>query len=308
MKKVLLIIGLLPLTLGAQTTIFEENFDAYTAGNYAGNESPYMTSWSETPGGPDDCFISNAQASSPANSIEIVGQTGPMDALCQFPQSYDGVGKYRFSMKMYIPTGFAGYFNCQESTTPGLGWKCDVYFAIDGSGYLESNGDVTSITFTHPKDTWFDVVVEADLTNDQGELFIAGASEGTFVWSVGVTGGETFKRWGGINFFAYGPNNEQSNYFVDDIVLEDITDYTGITEVDAIEFSVFPNPSNGQIAINWDLNSTLDLVITDLAGKVVYSENQISSNSFFDLNLSTGTYFVQLSDTEKQTVQKIVVQ
>lgn len=308
MKKVLLIMGLLPLTLGAQTTIFEENFDAYTAGNNAGVESPYMTSWSETPGGFDDCFISAAQASSPSNSIEIVGQSGPMDAVCQFPQSYDAVGKYRFSMKMYIPTGYAGYFNCQESTTPGLGWKCDVFFSIAGTGYLSSNSDTSSIEFTYPKDTWFDVVVEADLTNDQGEIFISGTSEGTFIWSVGVTGAETFKRWGGINFYAYGPNDEQANYFVDDMKLEDITDYTSIDEVNAIDFSVYPNPSNGEIAIKWESNTTLDLVITDLAGKQVYTENQIISNTLFDLDLNAGTYFVQLSDAENQTIQKIIIQ
>lgn len=308
MKKVLLIAGLLPLTLGAQTTIFEENFDAYTAGNYAGNESPYMTSWSETPGGFDDCFISNAQASSPSNSIEIVGQSGPMDALCQFPQSYDAVGHYRFSMKMYIPTGYAGYFNCQESTTPGLGWKCDVFFSIAGTGYLSSNGDTSSIEFTYPKDAWFDVVVEADLTNDQGELFISGTSEGTFMWSPGVTGTETFKRWGGVNYYAYGPNNEQSNYFVDDLKLEDITDYTSVSSNSNFDFSVYPNPSNGQIAIQWEDNSTYDLIVTDITGKLVYSENNITANSNFNLTAEKGTYFVQLSNNESSSIKKIIIE
>lgn len=307
MKKVLLIACLLPLTVGAQTTIFEENFDAYTAGNYAGNESPYMTSWSETPGGFDDCFISATQASSPSNSIEIVGQSGPMDALCQFPQSYDAVGKYRFSQKLYIPTGFAGYFNCQESTTPGLGWKCDVFFSIAGTGYLASNGDTSSIEFTYPKDAWFDVVVEADLTNDQGEIFIAGVSEGTFVWSVGVLGSEVFKRWGGVNYYAYGPNDEQANYFVDDLKLEDITDYTGISTNSNFDFSVYPNPSKGEVAIQWESNSTYDVIITDVMGKVVYSENNFASNSMINLDVNAGTYFVQLSDNENTTVKKMVI-
>ena len=85
----------------AQTTVFEENFDAYTAGSYAGVSSSVMDTWSLNPGGADDALISDAQSSSASNSVNIVGQSGPIDAICVFPEIYNAA-EIRFSMKFNL--------------------------------------------------------------------------------------------------------------------------------------------------------------------------------------------------------------
>ena len=305
MKRILLLTALVPMFTNAQTTIFEENFDAYTAGDYAGVVSQYMTSWSENPGGFDDCQISATQANTPANSIEIVGQSGPMDAVCQFPDSYDGIGEYRFSMMMYIPTGFAGYFNCQESQTPGLGWKCDVFFAINGTGYVSAEGNATFSTFNYPKDQWFEVIVDADLYLDQGKVTVNGTASPLFMWSTGVAGDEFLKRWGGINYYAYGPNDEQCNYFVDDLKLEDVTDYTSVDQAELIDLTIYPNPSEGQFAVTWSNGEAYDVQVLDLTGKVVYSELKAISNQTFNLNLAAGSYVVSLVN-ETNKIERLI--
>lgn len=306
MKRILLLGLACPLFSVAQTTVFEENFDAYTAGNYAGVESSVMDTWSLSPGGADDALISDAQSSSPSNSVNIVGQSGPIDAICVFPEIYNAA-EIRFSMKMYVVAGSAGYFNCQESTTPGLGWKCDVFFANNGTGYVAADG-AQSATFNYAQDTWMDVVVEANLFTDIGKVFIDGIEVHSFTWSTGVTGGETYNRWGGMNYYAYGPNDEAANYYIDDLKLEDITDYTSLDEVSELDLSIFPNPSHGQFTFEWNNGEAYALAIFDVSGKLVFSANQITSSYTQHFNLESGTYIAVLSNEEEQIRKQLIVE
>jgi hypothetical protein len=305
MKRIVLLLALCPMWAGAQVTVLTEDFDAYTAGNYAGLESSIMDTWSLTPGGADDCLISDTQASSGANSINIVGQSGPIDALIVFPSSYTA-GQIRFSMKFFVAAGSAGYFNCQESTAPGLGWKCDVFFDNAGGGYVAAAGS-QGPAFTYTPDSWMDVVVDADLSADQGTVTIDGNVVHTFVWSTGVAGDETFARWGGLNLYAYGPNDEAADYYIDDIILEDLTDYTTVDESYLLEFSVYPNPTAGDFTVQWGNDELFDVNITDLAGKTVYTQTQVTSKSIINLDLTAGTYIVNLNNDSNQMVEKLVI-
>ena len=306
MKRIVLFFALCPLMGSAQTTLLSEDFDSYTAGAYAGVSSPAMNTWSLTPGGADDCLISSAQSSSPSNSIHIIGQSGPIDAMVIFPTTYN-FGQFRFSMKFYVVAGKAAYFNCQESNTPGLGWKCDIFFANNGTGYVGGNG-AQGPNFNYSQDTWLDVVVNADLTADQGTVSINGSVVHTFIWSTGVTGSETYNRWGGVNFYAYGPNDESAEYYVDDLLYEDLTDYTTISENEGIELSLYPNPTTGIFNLSWSGNEAFDVTVTDLSGKVVFSQLKMTSNSTIDADFAQGTYLVSLWNENNSVVKKIVVQ
>jgi len=306
MKRILLFGLVCPMFAVAQTTVFEENFDAYTAGSYAGVSSSVMDTWSLNPGGADDALISDAQSSSASNSVNIVGQSGPIDAICVFPEIYNAA-EIRFSMKMYIVAGSAGYFNCQESTSPGLGWKCDVFFANNGTGYVAADGG-TGPNFNYTQDSWMDVVVEANLFTDQGKVFINGTEVHSFTWSTGVNGSETYNRWGGMNFYAYGPNDEAANYYIDDLKLEDITDYTSFTELDKIDLSIFPNPSNAAFNIQWNNQELYDLKVIDVSGKEVLKAGKIGSGYQLEHALSSGTYFAVLSNEKEEIRRKLIVQ
>ena len=82
---------------------------------------------------PEDAFVVNTNSSSPSNSVQIQGNTGPTDVMMTFPSIYTS-GKYEFSMKFFVTTGRGGYFNIQETQTAGQGWKLDVFFSSGGSG------------------------------------------------------------------------------------------------------------------------------------------------------------------------------
>jgi PKD repeat protein len=70
-------------------------------------------------------------------------------------------------------------------------------------------------------------------------------------------------------------------------------------------FTIFPNPSNGLITVNYPTSSIV--IITNVIGKEVY-RNNINANSSLDLShLPVGTYLVTLKTNESSTTKKIII-
>lgn len=74
-------------------------------------------------------------------------------------------------------------------------------------------------------------------------------------------------------------------------------------------FSIHPNPSNGLFEV---INMALvnyDISITDVTGKVIYSENGIhQKNKQFEINnINTGVYFVIIDSENLRVTKKIVI-
>jgi hypothetical protein len=86
---------------------------------------------------------------------------------------------------------------------------------------------------------------------------------------------------------------------------------TGIEEL-AAQFGakVYPNPSAGQFTIQLPNNRmALQAVITDMTGKVVYSES-LTNQTTYTVNLegtAKGVYFLQLTDGQKTVTQKLII-
>ena len=72
------------------------------------------------------------------------------------------------------------------------------------------------------------------------------------------------------------------------------------------EIAIFPNPSNSFITI---ANAeTANIVMFDILGRTVHTQNTISSNQQIDVSkLQSGTYFVQVEIEGAITVKKLVV-
>src|SRR5690606_38036075 len=122
--------------LQAQTIIYQENFDTYTAGAYvAQTAGDPWTTWSNAPGTAEDVMISDEQANSAPNSMLVATGTpagGPGDMVLKLGNRTEGV--FGLSWMMYIPSGFGGYFNLQHNETIGSGsWMIDVTFRADGT-------------------------------------------------------------------------------------------------------------------------------------------------------------------------------
>ncbi|PLX04802.1 MAG: hypothetical protein C0595_01780 [Marinilabiliales bacterium] len=163
-----------------------------------------------------------------------------------------------------------------------------------GSGEVEFWVDVTNAGGCTSRDeivlTFADypvVDIGADTTLcGKSNITLNAANEGSsYLWS---TGDETQTIVVDTAGFGYGVQNISvvvtSPYGCDaeDEIAVDFLDCTGINENAAkVEFSVYPNPGDGLININFNSISSdkINIRIIDLSGKVVYSEKDILVNS-----------------------------
>lgn len=319
MKKILLsALVAFPFIASAQLTLFTENFDSYNNGDYAGVVSPYMSTWSGSTGGNEDCLVTNADASSPTNSIVITGPQagGTTDAMVVFPDNYTS-GRYEYSMKYKVAANKGGYFNLQSNgDTPGTAWLAEIFFASDGTGSAQMGGQ--ALTFNYTNNAWIDIMCDMDLDNDLGHLYIGGVEVGSgFMISVEAGGAGTGAnmKFGGVNLYSYAaqaPAVGDCEYYVDDISLV-MTGGLGVEEeILTPSIAVSPNPTSGNFVVNFDDmsmdNATVTLV--DVLGKVIYNERMsvVGNGSIpFSMNLRNGVYFVSVSNGSSSLTKKIIV-
>ena len=83
----------------------------------------------------------------------------------------------------------------------------------------------------------------------------------------------------------------------------------------ANKVKTYPNPNNGQFAIelNTEINMNLQISIYDLSGRVVYSENNkaIKGDNKIDIttdNISAGVYMLQIISNGKQFVEPLIIE
>lgn len=74
-------------------------------------------------------------------------------------------------------------------------------------------------------------------------------------------------------------------------------------------FSLYPNPSNGNITIRNAGVALQNITITDVNGRTVgsYEMNGVTGNADLSLNLNTGMYFVKLTSDNASTTKKLII-
>ncbi len=85
-----------------------------------------------------------------------------------------------------------------------------------------------------------------------------------------------------------------------------------VEETAALDFSVFPNPNNGQFVIDFSGESGMAQIdVLTVSGKTVVSEQRmLNSNTQLDIDLGndvSGMYFVLITMNQNSTVLKIIV-
>ena len=180
-----------------------DNFDAYTAGEALGPGASWWTTWSGTEGGSEDALVSADFAYSGANSA-LIPEGGTTDAILKLGNLT--TGKYHLTWQMYIPDTKIGYYNIQESETPGVAWNYEVYFGNVTSG----TGDIiapTAATFTYPVGEWFEAEHIIDLDANTMEIYYGGVLvlEYEYLGSIGA-----------IDFYSAAATNK---CYIDDVVL-----------------------------------------------------------------------------------------
>jgi hypothetical protein len=212
-----------------------DNIETYEEDSRTGGQSTWWSTWSGTFGGADDGLVSGDQAASGANSVLIAeGQTQDVILLLGNKTS----GQYNLSWKTYIPSGATGYYNIQESETPGVAWNLDVFYNADGGAPGTGTVDQSGNTFSYPEDQWFTVEHFIDLDGNTMTLTI----DGVEVETTDYTG-----NLGAINFFSIDATNR---YYIDDVLYEALT----------------PNPVDVTFNVNM-ANETVDAAGAHIAGE-----------------------------------------
>ena len=217
----------------AQTVVFSDNFDSYTAGSYLAQSNSAWTTWSDTPGSSQDGIISNTQSASAPNSLFI---TGDNDQLYRFDDLTEG--HYNISFNMFIPSsGNGAYFNVLHIFTDGTTqWAFACYFDNSGMGYLHLTASSYTFSpddshpFNYPSNTWFPVEIDVNLNNDWATLIVNHKPILSWPFHYIETGISGNNQLAGIDFFSSSAtidpttgNTLPGEYYVDDfVVLSDV--------------------------------------------------------------------------------------
>ena len=172
-------------------------------------QSPHWTPWSLTPGAGDDAVVSNAVALD--NQSLLVSEANGDDMLLLLGDQ--NTGRFWVNWRLYVPDGNTGYFNTQKfEGNPGGEFGMQVEFFADGTATLDAGGaDV--VTHNWNSDTWMNISLDVDLTNDWMVYSIDGVE--IYSWPASW---ETFtesgtKQLGAVNFFG----NTNTLQYIDNV-------------------------------------------------------------------------------------------
>ncbi|MCK5158012.1 MAG: T9SS type A sorting domain-containing protein, partial [Candidatus Heimdallarchaeota archaeon] len=157
----------------------------------------------------------DVEASSPSNSVVVeVNQ----DIVLIMDDYTSGI--YTYEMKMFVPTGYCGYFNIQNTNVPGTGWAFQIYFQTDGTALADA-GAAGALTYAFNHDEWMELKIVIDLDSDWAIYYHDGVEMIGYQYSLGTFGGGSLLSFGGVNIFG-GANSGTSDvpmFYFDDVIL-----------------------------------------------------------------------------------------
>tara|TARA_Y100000588_G_scaffold395259_1_gene521977 strand:+ start:5959 stop:20802 length:14844 start_codon:yes stop_codon:yes gene_type:complete len=209
--------GVAPLTVefidqsyGGTSSIFQDDFESYSVGDFIDLVSDDWTTWSDDPGGAQDAQISSEQALSGSQSLKI--ESGDDIALLMGDET---TGEYVVNFYYYVPMDHGAYFNFQHYEDLGTEWAVEVWFQDDDWGRIRVGGESTYFAYSH--DSWTAIETMIDLDNDHAELWINGEFIHSWPWHW-ESGGTRTNQLGAINLYG----GYETSFYVDDFSFESI--------------------------------------------------------------------------------------
>ena len=195
------------------TIVFEDDFESYTAGEQVACQNPDdWTTWDNAPCSGTDAYISNDQAYSGANSVNVVTDNDLVMDL----DEYLIEGMHTITCMVYIPTGGDGYYNVLSQFVPAQEWAFEVYFNAGGDGAVSAGGTAAA-TFMYDFDTWIESKLVIDLNADWAEYYVDDELIIEWPWTAGASGGGNLLQIGALDFFGATPS---TTFYFDDLVIE----------------------------------------------------------------------------------------
>jgi len=295
------------LSASAQTILFEDNFDSYTAGTGVVAQNTNWAYWSAA--APSDANVSSDFASSGTNSANINGTTTDL----VLPIGPFTAGKYDIKFKMYLPAGAGGYFNALHTwsgSSTTYQWAGDIFF--DGTGVATwTTGGAPGGAEIVGTDVWFDVQVTADLDNDLGRLYLNGVVANEWQWSLNnANGAAGTNAIAAFDFYGTNTAGTAGNYYIDDVQVIESTGISVKPIADKIsKVSIYPNPTNSNFSIEIPENFVGgEISIIDLTGKVVMKDRILQSSiKRFDVShLNDGIYLIRMNNGSSQYTDRLI--
>lgn len=115
----------------------------------------------------------------------------------------------------------------------------------------------------------------------------------------------------GTTTFGTNANYKTKTYVA--MISENITTALVNPSLANIQLSVYPNPSDGNMTINLEPNQNAlleKILVFDINGKLVYSENINNQSSTYDIKIGTietGSYMLQLFFTNRVVNKKLII-
>lgn len=225
-------------------------------------------------------------ASSPFNEMVTITSSGALDV------EVDLEGTVTVTTNVTVSeTSLTGFSYMQSNGGPSNFQS----FNVGGAGL---SGD---ITITAPANYEISATSGSGYTNSIDLSPVTGTVSATTIY-VRLKGG----------LMASGsPYNEDvtiSSAGVSDqtVTLEgEVINDVGIGEASENEFSVYPNPFNQQFTIISN-QKDVTVVITDVLGKVVYTNTNIKDKTVVQIDVPSGIYFVTLTSGDNAITKKLI--
>ncbi len=269
MKKLYtLLLGLFVVgTLSAQIS-FSDDFESYEVGAYVAASSSDWTTWTDSPGSSEDSQISDEQAASGTKSLKLVAGSaggGPADVILKFGDVHTD-GDFEFEMNMFVVSGTGAYFNFQGADPPGSVWAVEFAFNDNGNLLVSNNsGALLETTYVH--DTWFNIRIVVDLTNNLWQVLIDDEEQGSFSNPLNMVAS--------IDLFPFNGNgNGTSIFYVDDV---------------AFGYEPYVQPALDAGVIDVNLGGLKKLVGSPVVISGQVKNQGIETINSFDLTWSDGT-------------------
>ena len=139
-------------------------------------------------------------------------------------------------------------------------------------------------------------------------MFAGGAS--TYTWNNGTTGNNLVVSPTVNVVYTYTVIGTSSdNCSASSVINLRVSGCVGIaqTQLDASGVSVYPNPTNGEFTVEFAENVVKTIVVMDVTGRVVLSNNNVTGATHFNLNsFANGVYYVKVVSSNSSKVVKIV--
>ena len=195
-----------------------------------------------------------------------------------------------------------------EITGSGPGWEQHNYYAGGANGDMI---DYDGTNYANLQST----VPAADMTyNHVGRELVDGfGGSANSVPTVITSGTANSFAYSGTLSADYDENNITFVALLIDNTTNEIVNATeldlltvGIMEVNANNYSIYPNPTTGIITIEGTMNA--DITVMNMIGDIIYQNNNASQNTIIDLSAyAAGNYIVKIINDNKVSTQKIIL-